>query len=99
MAVNRKKLGALLCVLAVTTVVAGTAAASHTSTPGVSKKQIVIGGTFPFTGGASVYKTIPAAELAYFGYVNAHGGVNGRQIKDITLDDGYNPAQTVSEVQ
>jgi branched-chain amino acid transport system substrate-binding protein len=99
MAVNRKKLGALLCVLAATTVVAGTAAASHTATPGVSKKQIVIGGTFPFTGGASAYKTIPAAELAYFGYVNAHGGVNGRKIKDITLDDGYNPAQTVPEVQ
>jgi len=98
MAVNRKKLGALLCVLAVTAAAAGTAAASHSGTPGVSKKQIVIGGTFPFTGFASAYKTIPTAELAYFGYVNAHGGVNGRKIKDIQLDDAYNPAETVPDV-
>ena len=99
MAMKGKRLGALLCALAVGIAVASTAAASKSGTPGVSKKQIVIGGTFPFTGGASLYKTIPAAELAYFGYVNAHGGVYGRKIKDITLDDAYNPAQTVPDVQ
>ncbi len=99
MAVNRKKLGALLCALAVGIAVASTAAASHSGTPGVTKKQIVIGGTFPYTGGASLYKTIPTAEQAYFAYVNAKGGVNGRTIKDITKDDAYNPAQTVPAVQ
>ena len=36
--------------------------------------------TFPLTGPASLYKTIPAAEKAYFDYVNDHGGVNGRKI-------------------
>lgn len=98
MAVNRKRLGALLCALAVGVAVASTASASHTGTPGVTKKQIVIGGTFPYTGPAALYKTIPSAEQAYFAYVNSKGGVNGRMIKDITIDDAYNPAETVPAV-
>jgi branched-chain amino acid transport system substrate-binding protein len=94
MAVNRRKLGALLVALLATAAIAGTAAASHTGTPGVTKNQITIGGTFPFTGPANLYKTIPAAELAYYAYVNAHGGVFHRKIKDLTLDDQYDPSQT-----
>jgi len=100
MSVNRRKLGAVLCALLATAAVAGTAAASHSAgTPGVTKKQIVIGGTFPFTGPASLYKTIPVAEAAYYAYVNAHGGVFHRKIKDLTLDDSYNPAQTVPQTK
>jgi branched-chain amino acid transport system substrate-binding protein len=99
MAVNRKKLGALLCALLATAVVVSAAPASHTSTPGVTKKQITIGGTFPFTGPAALYKTIPAAEQAYFAYVNAGGGVFHRKIKDITLDDQYDPSQTPSKTK
>jgi branched-chain amino acid transport system substrate-binding protein len=94
MAVNRRKLGALLCALLATAAAASVAAASHTSTPGVTKNKIVIGGTFPFTGPASLYKTIPLAEQAYYAYVNAHGGVFHRKITDITLDDQYDPSQT-----
>jgi ABC-type branched-subunit amino acid transport system substrate-binding protein len=99
MPVNRKKLGALLCVLAVTAAAAGTAAASHKGTPGVTKKTITIGGTFPLTGPASLYAAIPAAEAAYYAYVNAHHGVHGRKIKDIVLDDQYDPSQTVPQVK
>ncbi len=99
MAVNRRKLGALLCVLGVTAAAAGAAAASHAGTPGVSKTKIVIGGTFPLTGPAALYKTIPAAEQAYYAYVNAHGGVFGRKIQDIVLDDQYDPSQTVPQTQ
>jgi branched-chain amino acid transport system substrate-binding protein len=94
MPVNRKKLGAVLVALLATAAIAGTAAASHSGTPGVTKKQIVIGGTFPFTGPAELYKTIPVAEQAYYAYVNAHGGVFDRKINDITLDDQYDPSQT-----
>jgi ABC-type branched-subunit amino acid transport system substrate-binding protein len=97
MAVNRRKLGALLCVLLATAAAASAAAASHTSTPGVTKNKIVIGGTFPLTGFASAYKTIPAAEAAYYAYVNAHGGVFHRKITDIILDDQYDPSQTVPQ--
>jgi branched-chain amino acid transport system substrate-binding protein len=94
MAVNRRKLGALLCALLVTAALASAAGASQTSTPGVTKSKIVIGGTFPLTGPASLYKTIPAAEQAFYAYVNAHGGVFGRKIQDIVYDDQYDPSQT-----
>ena len=99
MAVNRKKLGALLCALLATALVVSAAAASHTSTPGVTKKQITIGGTFPYTGPAALYKSIPAAEQAYYDYVNKHGGVFHRKIKDITLDDQYDPSQTPAKTK
>jgi branched-chain amino acid transport system substrate-binding protein len=72
-----------------------TASASSTATPGVSAKSITIGGTFPLSGGASLYAGIGRGQAAYFQYVNDRGGVNGRQIKFITLDDAYNPANTV----
>jgi branched-chain amino acid transport system substrate-binding protein len=100
MPVKRTKLAALLVGLLATAAVAGTAAASHTSTPGVTKHQIVIGGTFPYTGPAALYKTIPTAEQAFYAYVNAkYHGVHGRTIVDKTLDDSYNPAQTVPAVK
>ncbi|HKN64095.1 MAG TPA: ABC transporter substrate-binding protein [Gaiellaceae bacterium] len=99
MPVNRKKFAALLFALLGTAAVAGSAAASHTGTPGVSKQKVVIGGTFPYTGPASLYKTIPAAEQAYYAYVNAKGGVHHRKIVDKTIDDSYNPAETVPAVK
>src|SRR5215472_11928881 len=100
MPLNRRKLALLLVGLLATAAAAGTAAASHRSTPGITSKQIVIGGTFPYTGPAALYKTIPSAEQAFFAYVNAkYHGVHGRKIVDKTLDDGYNPAQTVPDVK
>jgi branched-chain amino acid transport system substrate-binding protein len=96
---NRRTLVALICAVLATAAVASAAAASQTSTPGVTKHQIVIGGTFPFTGPVALYKTIPMAEEAYFKYLNARGGVLHRTIKDIQLDDQYDPAKTVPEVK
>ncbi len=72
-----------------------------TADPGVTAKNITIGGTFPLTGPASPYGVIPAAMKAYFSYVNAtkgpdgKRGIFGRQIKWIYYDDVYNPAQSV----
>jgi branched-chain amino acid transport system substrate-binding protein len=93
--INRKKFGALLCIAAIGIVVAATAGAARQSTPGVTKNSITIGGTFPLTGGASLYATIAGAEQAYYGWINAHGGVNHRKINDIVKDDQYDPSQTV----
>jgi branched-chain amino acid transport system substrate-binding protein len=92
-------LGALVGVALVAAVAATAALGAHRNDPGVTSTSITIGGTFPLTGVASAYKTIPAAETAYFAYVNAHGGVNGRKINDIIVDDAYNPALTVPAVQ
>ncbi len=93
---TRRLNGALaLAVLVLAAVVASTAFAAASATPGVTSKTITIGGTFPLTGPAALYSVIPKAEAAYFSYVNAHGGVNKRQIVFKYYDDGYNPANTV----
>jgi branched-chain amino acid transport system substrate-binding protein len=67
--------------------------------PGATDKEIKIGGISPYSGPASAYGTIGKAIDAYFKKVNAEGGINGRQIKFITLDDGYNPARTVEQTR
>ena len=71
------------------------------ATPGVTARTITIGGTFPLTGPAASYAPIPIGMKAYFSYVNARKGpdgkrgVMGRQIVWKYYDDGYNPANTV----
>jgi branched-chain amino acid transport system substrate-binding protein len=72
-----------------------TAGATSSATPGVTAKSILLEGTFPLSGPASGYAPIPAGMGAYFSYVNAQGGVNGRKINWKYSDDGYNPANTV----
>jgi len=70
--------------------------------PGITKNSIVIGGTFPLSGIASLYAPIPRGMEAYFNYVNARRdkktgqrGIYGRKIVWKYYDDGYNPGQTV----
>lgn len=62
---------------------------------GASDTEIKIGGISPYSGPASAYGAIGKAIGAYFDKVNAEGGINGRKIKWISYDDGYNPAKTV----
>jgi ABC-type branched-subunit amino acid transport system substrate-binding protein len=69
------------------------------SAPGVTATTVTIGSHQPLTGVAAPgYSEISPASNAYFKYVNAHGGVNGRKIVYKVLDDGYNPAKTVTDV-
>ena len=63
--------------------------------PGASDREIKIGHIGPYSGPASAYGSIGKAIGAYFEKVNAEGGINGRKIKYLTQDDGYNPAKTV----
>lgn len=67
--------------------------------PGASDTEIRIGNTIPYSGPASSYGAIGKGISAYFDKVNAEGGVNGRKIKFISLDDGYNPAKTVEQTR
>ncbi len=67
--------------------------------PGADDKEIKIGNTNPYSGPASAYGTIGKSIAAYFDKVNAEGGVNGRKIKFISLDDGYNPAKSVEQTR
>lgn len=78
---------------------AGPVAAQKKYGPGTSDKEIVIGQTMPYSGPASAYGTIGKVEAAYFDKINAEGGINGRKIKLISLDDGYSPPKTVEQVR
>lgn len=88
---------ALVAALGVT----ASSATSAASETGVTARTITIGGTYPLTGAASLYATIPVAMKAYFSYINARTGpdgkrgVYGRQIVFNVYDDGYAPAQAV----
>jgi len=89
---------ALVAALGITASTASTA----TTETGVTATSIKIGGTFPLSGPASTYGIIPQAMKAYFSYVNARRGpdgkrgVFGRQIVFKYYDDGYNPANSVT---
>ncbi len=66
---------------------------------GVSDDEIKIGSTNPYSGPASAYGTIGRAETAYFDMINEQGGINGRKINFISLDDGYSPPRTVEQIR
>src|SRR5947207_1659992 len=75
-------------------------AALTASAPGITPTQITIGSHQPLTGPAAPgYSEIAPASNAYFKYVNANGGINGRKIKYIYRDDSYNPTNTVNVVK
>src|SRR6476620_1014754 len=67
--------------------------------PGVTDTQIMIGQTMPYSGPLSAYASFGKAQAAYFAKINAEGGVNGRRIKLVSLDDGFNPARTVEQTR
>lgn len=63
--------------------------------PGVSDTEIRIGQTMPYSGPASFYGIEGRAQEAYFRSVNEKGGVNGRKITLVSLDDAFSPPKTV----
>ncbi|MTV17100.1 MULTISPECIES: ABC transporter substrate-binding protein [Bradyrhizobium] len=82
-------LAAALAVCAIT----NTAAADN------GNEAIRIGQTLPYSGPVSGFGTIGRAQEAFFAKVNAEGGINGRQVKFITLDDAYSPPKTVEQTR
>ena len=67
--------------------------------PGVTETEIKIGQTMPYSGPLSGYGVIGKTDAAYFAMINELGGVNGRKIRLISLDDEYNPAKTVEQTR
>jgi len=66
---------------------------------GATDTEIKIGQTMPYSGPASAYGTIGRAEVAYFQMINDQGGINGRKINLISLDDGYSPPKAVEQTR
>lgn len=88
---NRR--ASLACALALMLPLAATAQKKYDT--GASDKEIRLGNFVPYSGPASAYGIPGKAMAAVFDKVNADGGVNGRKIKFLSLDDGYNPAKSV----
>jgi len=77
----------------------GVADAQKKYDDGATDKEIKIGHTIPYSGNASAYGIIGKCIEAYWKMVNDRGGINGRTVKFVSLDDGYNPAKTVELVR
>jgi branched-chain amino acid transport system substrate-binding protein len=78
---------------------AGTALAQKKYDTGASDTEIRIGQTMPYSGPASAYGSLGRTQVAYFKMVNDNGGINGRKINIISLDDGYSPAKTLESTR
>ena len=99
MGMKARVLGIVAGIALIAAIAVSAAGGAVKADPGITATQITIGGTHPITGPASLYKTISAAESAYFAYVNDQGGVNGRKINYIVRDDSYDPSKTVPLTQ
>jgi len=83
----------------ITGLVPGAASAQAKYGPGTSATEIKIGQTIAYSGPASAYSQLAKAEAAYFKTLNAKGGINGRKINFISLDDGYSPPKAVENAR
>jgi ABC-type branched-subunit amino acid transport system substrate-binding protein len=73
--------------------------AAGTYDPGASDTEIKIGNTFPYSGPSSGTSAIARLMGAFFTRLNEHGGINGRKVNFISLDDGYSPPKTVEQTR
>jgi ABC-type branched-subunit amino acid transport system substrate-binding protein len=74
-------------------------AASGAEMRGVSASEIKIGQTMPYSGPVSAFGALGKGEVGYFKMLNAHGGINGRKINLISLDDSYAPPKSVEQTR
>src|SRR5690348_12939055 len=81
------------------TLAAGPAIAEKKYDPGATDTEIKLGQSYPYSGPVSAYSTVAKAEAAYFKKINEEGGINGRRITLISLDDGLSPPKTVENVR
>ena len=88
-----------LCTLGWLLFVAGAPAAETKFGPGVTDTSIRVGHTNPYSGPLSAYGAIGRGHGAYFDMINAQGGINGRTIEFVTLDDAYSPPKTVEQTR
>ena len=89
----------ILSLAAALALACGSAAAQKKYDPGASDTEIRIGQTMPYSGAGSIYGEVGKTQAAYFRMVNEQGGVNGRKINFLSLDDAYSPPKTVEGVR
>jgi branched-chain amino acid transport system substrate-binding protein len=80
-------------------ITASPAAAQTSNAPGVTDTEIKVGQTMPYSGPASAWGAVGKGELAYVKMINERGGIRGRKINLINLDDGFSPPKTVEQTR
>jgi len=95
---RKRSTTAALAALALAVAATSASAQKHYG-PGVTDSEIRIGTTTPYSGPASAYAAGAISATAYFTMINDQGGVNGRKINFISLDDAYNPPKTVEQIR
>jgi branched-chain amino acid transport system substrate-binding protein len=85
--------------VAATLLGSGIRQARAANAPGVTGAEIKIGQTMPYSGPLSAGGVIGRTELAYFRMINEMGGVNGRALNLVSVDDGYSPPKTVEQTR
>jgi branched-chain amino acid transport system substrate-binding protein len=66
---------------------------------GVTATEIKIGQTMPYSGPVSAFGALCKGEVGYFKMLNERGGINGRKVNLISLDDSYAPPKTVEQTR
>ena len=94
-----RKLTVLSLAAGIAMAISATSAFAAKYDAGASDTEVKVGNIVPYSGPASAYGNIGKAISAYFKGVNANGGINGRQINVISLDDGYSPPKTVEQAR
>jgi ABC-type branched-subunit amino acid transport system substrate-binding protein len=89
------RLGALSALVVLTWPAVSMAA----DTRGVTATEIKIGQTMPYSGPVSAFGALGKGEVGYFKMLNERGGINGRKINLISLDDSYAPPKTVEQTR
>ena len=80
-------------------ILAGPAWSEKKYDPGASDTEIKLGQTMPYSGPLSAFATLGRAEMAYYRMINDRGGVNGRKIVMLSVDDGFSPPKTVEQTR
>jgi branched-chain amino acid transport system substrate-binding protein len=74
-------------------------ATAEEAAPGVTATSIRLGNTAPYSGPASAYATIAKSAIAYFDMVNDKGGVHGRRVEILSLDDAFTPPKALEQTR
>jgi branched-chain amino acid transport system substrate-binding protein len=91
---------ALLIMLPALRITTGAFAGDKQYGPGVTDTEIKIGQTTAYSGPASAYGNfLSKTQVAYVRMVNDRGGINGRKVMLISLDDGYSPPKTIEQTR
>src|SRR3979490_1711032 len=89
----------ILAGLAALALPASPAASSAAEMRGITSTEIRIGQTMPYSGPVSAFGALGKGEVGYFKMVNERGGINGRKVNLISLDDSYAPPKTVEQTR